>query len=347
MTALARTILWILAFGGLCVAAGSSAQWWEKNVRLVGAEDLEPQRFFSLEVSPTTPPSLPAQKRVTVTYCERSTGSLLADIHVPTRIQCPLAGWPVIISFHSGGWRNGHRGHAPIAELVDRGFAVVSHDFRSSDVAIFPAQLEDSIALLKWLKEHAGEHQLDHQRIALFGASSGGHLALLTGLCPEVSSQVQAVCSLYAPTDFQSLESGAGSQDEMNHFALWAPESLLLGGPIPEHPAEAQSASPLWQAAQIKKSPPILLMHGVDDDQIPFEQSLSLSRLLQEKHQPVTLWKIRSLPHGTWPTSRIQSGVFKFFSKHLGVTTKLDQQPQIARYRAIINEPSLPYVPIR
>jgi acetyl esterase/lipase len=332
MTLLARTFVWLVVFGAMCVVAGSSAQWWETNVRSEQAEELETRNYFSVAtpISHTVP--VPTRQRETLTFRELPTGPLKVDIHTPSGVEIPSQGWPVIVSFHSGAWRGGHRAQVPIVELVEHGFAVVSPDFRSSDQAVFPAQLDDCTDLIDWLVANGKSHHLNVKSIGLFGASSGGHLALLTGLCDGRNPSIKAVCSLYAPSNFLTLEDGAGASDEMNHFAPWAPESLLLGGQIPERPEAAQLASPYWHAGRTENAPPILLMHGVDDLQVPFEQTLSLTRLLRQRQQPVTLWKVRSLEHGSWPNTRITSGVLSFFRRHLEGTTAPAERPQVASH---------------
>lgn len=320
MSLFARTILWLVFSGVLCVAAGSSAFWWDQNIRQPYAEQFEPTTFFTYSAPPqTSPQAFETRRIVTLTYKTTPNQTFQADIHFPQTLTRPKRGWPVVVSFHSGAWRGGHRSQVPISELVEMGFVVVSPDFRKSDEAIFPAQLDDSREFINWLVAHGEEHQLDISRIGLFGASSGGHLALLTALQKDHHPNIRAVCTLYAPTSFETLEDGPGEHDDMNHFAPWSPESLLLGGPIPDRLPIARQASPCWHASSAESSPAVLLMHGIDDRQIPFHQALQLTQIMQQRQLPVTLWKIKSLPHGSWPSTRISSGVAKFFSKHLDV----------------------------
>jgi acetyl esterase/lipase len=81
-----------------------------------------------------------------------------------------------------------------------------------SQHAVFPAQIEDCKAAIRWLRVHAAEYRIDADRIGAFGISAGGHLVALMGTSGDVkdfdvgenlqvSSSVQAVCDMCGPTD--------------------------------------------------------------------------------------------------------------------------------------------------
>ena len=100
---------------------------------------------------------------------------------------------PVVVFLHGGGWRLGsrHVGRArrsprcrpsPFEQVARAGIAVASIDYRLSGEAIWPAQLHDAKAAVRWLRARAGELGIDPDRIAAWGESAGGHLAELLGL---------------------------------------------------------------------------------------------------------------------------------------------------------------------
>ena len=134
------------------------------------------------------------------------------DLFVPEKADGPL---PLIIWVHGGGWQNGSKdGCPPLRDgYTERGYAVASINYRLSGHAVFPAQIEDCKAAIRWLRAHAKEYNLDPQRFGVWGSSAGGHLVALIGTSGDVkefdvganldqSSRVQAVCDYYGPTDF-------------------------------------------------------------------------------------------------------------------------------------------------
>ena len=99
---------------------------------------------------------------------------------------------PVVVFLHGGGWRVGSRHTAgpgvraaragPFERVARAGIAVASVDYRLSGEAVWPAQLHDAKAAVRWLRARAGELGIDPDRIAAWGESAGGHLAELLGL---------------------------------------------------------------------------------------------------------------------------------------------------------------------
>ena len=134
------------------------------------------------------------------------------DLFVPEKADGPL---PLIIWVHGGGWQNGSKDGCPPLRggYAGRGYAVASINYRLSQHAPFPAQIEDCKAATRWLRAHAREYNLDPNRFGVWGSSAGGHLVALLGTSGDVkafevganldqSSRVQAVCDYYGPTDF-------------------------------------------------------------------------------------------------------------------------------------------------
>jgi len=91
---------------------------------------------------------------------------------------------PVVIWVHGGGWKNGSRHKCKAAALVTRGFAIASIDYRLTDQAQWPAQLNDCRDAVRWIRDHAHEYGLAPERIGAWGSSAGGHLVALMGTGP-------------------------------------------------------------------------------------------------------------------------------------------------------------------
>jgi acetyl esterase/lipase len=203
---------------------------------------------------------------------------------------------PVVVFLHGGGWRVGSRHSAgptygaasptPFERLAQAGIAVASVDYRLSGEAIWPTQLHDAKAAVRWMRFRAGELGIDPDRIAAWGESAGGHLAALLGLTGDEptlqgdvgitgpSSAVVAVAAWYSPSDIGALAADLG-QDPGDPATR---EALLLGAPAASAPDVAAQASPITHVSA--GAPPFLLLHGREDRLIPCVQSERLHAAL-------------------------------------------------------------------
>lgn len=203
---------------------------------------------------------------------------------------------PAIVWVHGGGWRMQDRKARPdfARHFVERGFVMVSIDYRLTPGTTFPGQLHDVRAAVRWLRNHADEFGVDPNRIGMWGSSAGGHLAALTGIHSSrlaldgeephgVSSAVQAVVDGYGPTTFESQ-----SDD--------SPEAALLGGPLRENVELARAASPAWQVGT--GVPPFLIVHGTADTLVPASHSIALHDALRTARHDSTLYLVQNFGHG-------------------------------------------------
>src|SRR6476619_4179756 len=107
-------------------------------------------------------------------YARVGDESLRLDLYAPGDAAWPL---PTILYMHGGGFVVGDKSDMAVdrlVPLVDKGFAVASASYRLVPSAIWPAQLHDVKAAVRWLRANAGAHGLDPQRIAAAGVSAGG-----------------------------------------------------------------------------------------------------------------------------------------------------------------------------
>jgi acetyl esterase/lipase len=226
---------------------------------------------------------------------------------------------PLVIWIHGGAWREGDNKQLPAVPLLtDAGFAVASITYRFSQEALFPAQLEDCVTAVRWLHTHAPEHHINPDKIGVWGASAGGHLAALLGLTRDVA--VQAVCDWYGPTDFLQMDSHAPKYSAFLHDAADSPESQLVGGPIQEHPDRVAQANPIHYITSGQSIPPFLIMHGDHDPLVPFHQSQLLFEALSAAGAEVVFEPVTGAGHGGkgFRTAVAQRQVLHFFQKHLG-----------------------------
>jgi acetyl esterase/lipase len=204
---------------------------------------------------------------------------LRLDLHLPDDGSTPA---PLIVWVHGGGWRNGSKKGVPLAPLGARGFAIASVDYRLTPVAPFPANVHDIKAAIRFLRAHRRDYQLATDRIAIAGGSAGGHLAALVGVTNghrelegEIgtdrgqSSDIHAIVSFYGASNLQSIL----RQSTPFGLGVRVPAlQLLLRGQPEEKPELAQLASPV--AHVDAGDPPLLLLHGDQDPQMPVAQSL-------------------------------------------------------------------------
>lgn len=201
---------------------------------------------------------------------------------------------PVVVAIHGGSWRSGDLAQLPqaYAYLARRGYAVAAIEYRLAPRDRFPAALEDVKAAIAWVKAQAGALGLDASRIALYGRSAGGHLALLAAYT-AADPAVRGVVALYAPTDL--LWSWHNPSDPK---VLDTPLVLttFLGGTPAEVPHLYDAASPLRFVS--RRSPPTLLVHGARDELVSLEQSRRLARRLAEEEVPHLLVELPWATHG-------------------------------------------------
>jgi acetyl esterase/lipase len=198
---------------------------------------------------------------------------------------------PVCVYLHGGGWARGSRTDRAEGRLVPvarSGIAVASIDYRLTDTATFPAQLADARAAVRWLRARGAEHGLATGRIGAWGASAGGHLAALLGLCPDDGDRddgdrgdgsVQGVVAWFPPTDLLGLATDEPEGPRPPFLSGPPPspsyEARLLGvAAVTDDPGAARAASPL---AHVRPdAPPFLVVHGDRDGLIPSVQSRRL-----------------------------------------------------------------------
>lgn len=235
---------------------------------------------------------------------------------------------PLIIWVHGGAWLGGDKAHYNPREYLKSGYAGASINYRLSQHAIFPAQIEDVKAAVRWLRANAETYRLDPDRFAAWGSSAGGHLVAMLGTTSdvnefevgenlEVSSRVQAVVDYYGPTDFLQMDDHR-LPDGLVHDAPDSPESKLVGGPIQEHKDRVAKANPITYVSE--DDSPFLIIHGDQDKLVPYQQSVLLKGALEKTGVPVTFYKVEGGGHGWFRDPKVPELTKVFLEKHLKPT---------------------------
>ncbi len=293
-----------------------------------------------LATGPLALPAQPAPKPFTLpagirmekdlTYIPNGDAAQKLDIYLPEKpSDKPL---PLIVHIHGGGWRGGNKFPCPVTGMVLKGYVVASVEYRFTPKAIFPAQIQDCQAALRWLRARSKEYNFDPNRVGVIGGSAGGHLSALVGTAggkkafasigghEEQSDRVQAVCDIYGPADFSTVMQQAAEDKNAKNIFQWNtpsdPYSSLIGTKLDDKP-KADAVSPVHYVSQ--DNPPFLILHGTHDTLVPLAQSEQFAAVLKAKGVEVWLQKLPGSGHGGPAFGKPAVGQLtqNFFDKHL------------------------------
>ena len=272
------------------------------------------------------------RKWIDIPYAELSEAQRL-DIYIPDKENIEF---PLILYIHGGAFMSGDKSKKLNSKLegLQRGYALVSMNYRLSGESKFPAQIHDVKAAIRWLRANAKKYNINGSKIAVWGGSAGGYLAALAGTSgdikeledlelgnPEQSSRVQAVVDWCGPINFlqidnQFIESGKGEATENSEDS---PTSRLMGKKIADIPDKTKVANPETYIST--DDPPFLIQHGTDDSYVPFQQSRNFAAKLQSVlgKEKVTINLFEGAGHGgsSFDSKENLDLVYGFLKKHL------------------------------
>lgn len=233
------------------------------------------------------------EKYLDIHYCEDSPSQIL-DLYLPEKREGKC---PVIVHFHGGAFMictKRDDSVEPMLRGLERGYAVVSAEYRKSGEARYPAMVYDAKAVIRWVRANAEKYGFDTERIAVWGPSSGGWLSSYVAVTNdnpafeelsmgngEYSSHVHACvdwcgpCAGFLEMDKALRASGAGVAD---HDEAMSPESQFLGTQITKIPELCRLASPIAHVS--KATVPFLILHGGIDQVVPVEQSIAFAQAI-------------------------------------------------------------------
>jgi len=242
-----------------------------------------------------------AHKLADLQYADAGGQALKLDLYQPSKPHAPLLVW-----LHGGRWEVGSKEKMPLAGLVERGYAIASLDFRPASRARFPGQVHDIKAAVRYLRARAPDYGYDATRIGILGESSGGHLAALVGTTNGraelegnlgehlgVSSEVHAIVSYFGASDLLTIL----AQSTPYGLGIREPALKTLLGALPsDDEALARLASPVFQVDG--RDPPLLLLHGDQDPQMPINQSHELEGAYERAGLDAKLIVVHGAGHG-------------------------------------------------
>jgi acetyl esterase/lipase len=250
-------------------------------------------------------------EEIAITYGEAGGERLLLDSFRPLAHRGHLA---VVILIHGGGMWTGSRAdmREPAREFARSGFAAFAIDYRLVDAASgrnrWPAQLDDAQTAVRWVRAHAADYGVDPDRIAAFGWSAGGQLAALLGTretpvhadVSPISSRVERTVVLAGDIDLAEYTEPP-ARDEV---------IALLGGTVADVPAQFKDASPLTWIDD--STVPFLILHGLQDDVVPIDQSRRLAAALRAAGVPTRYLELPGIGHHDLSWDRVKTEVLAF-----------------------------------
>jgi len=202
-----------------------------------------------------------------------------------------------VLMLHGGGWRVGSRADlAPHAEaLVKRGFTAVVADYRLMPDHPWPAQIRDTRAAIKWIRDNAKALGIEPNRIAALGYSAGAHLALLAAGDPDgiAASDNLGRQPLNAVIPLEPLIGLQAGEFERGYTPAW-----ILFGPEPVPPRDIRAVSPMTYVRH--DFPPSCFFHGVEDVQIPFVACVKMHKALSAVGAVSDLHLLSTYAHAIW-----------------------------------------------
>jgi len=232
---------------------------------------------------------------------------------------------PLLVWIHGGAYMGGDKAenHAIWGELMKRGYAVATINYRLSGDAKWPAQITDGKAAIRFLRAHAKEYNLAPDRIAVWGSSAGGHLAALVGASGgakqfdvgghlDQSSAVSCAVDLFGPVDFEKMPKFSSPD---------SPEARLWGKATADAIDLAREASPLTYLS--RETPLILILHGDADGVVELSQSELFAAALKRAGAPGELVILPGVGHShvdVWLRKR--DHILAFFERHLQGTLR-------------------------
>ena len=234
---------------------------------------------------------------------------------------------PLVVYIHGGGWMGGSKQEArPVADaLTSTGdYAVASINYRLIQDAVWPAQLDDCKAAIRFLRARAGQYGIDPDRIAVMGISAGGHLSALLGTTTgekktegtlgahrDTSTEVAAVVDIFGPTNFETF---FGKDTDIVAMSRNNAAIRVLGMSDDDIRRNARLASPAHWVS--KNDPPFLIVHGTRDDVVPISQSEELHEKLKANGVESHFIAVEGGGHG-FSSDELNLRIRTFLDRHL------------------------------
>ena len=296
-----------------------------KMVMVLGAILLlSGSQVLRAQLGENSPPELGYTVTSDVTYTTGAQGPLKADVYIPKG----TGPFPGIVFIHGGGWKNGNRNQmiSLIKALAEDGYVGFTIEY-DVDPVHFPASFHESLAAVKFFREHAAEYRLDPARVGVAGSSAGGELAALVALDPEGATFDNAPTAEEAKAGAQARVQAAvilnGALDLTDQGDSSTSVTDYLGAPCSSRPRDCKDASPLFHVHG--GAPPFYVGHGTVDQSVPFAEAVAFTNSLKAANVPVQFFQAEGGKHTFWADPRFYATNLGGIKKFLGVHLKKNQ----------------------
>lgn len=280
---------------------------------------------------PTTGNEIGTYIHSNVEYANVDGVSLHLQIIVPETRNTKAKGikYPCLVYVQGSAWlkQNINAKLGLLARLAEKGYVIAVVEYRSSEIAPFPATAIDTRNAIRFMKVHADEYGVDIEKVLVGGDSSGGHSAMFsqliqddgekTNLFSGVNADVKGIISFYGSSSMM-LEDGMPST--LNHHLPESPEGMVAGGvSLREHPELCRKMSVEYNVDEHTKLPPVLMFHGTKDRTINPRVSDTIYNRLKQCGKDVQLYLLEGADHGGsefW-TEEVQGIVIGFIKRVL------------------------------
>lgn len=263
----------------------------------------------------------------TATYCKHDKLELQLNIAFiddgnthPALVFIPGSGF----GYYTGYSFDRNQFNYSIREAASKGYVAVTVDYRPISIKDgnivrypYPSQLIDVRSSVRWLRANSKKYSIDVDNIGAIGWSSGGNLALLLGMFDdeklsieedniEYSSRVNAIVSMCGPVDLVSKYNDAKDMTSKSILLQY------LGGTPDEIQNKYLEASPINHINE--NTPPILLIYGDADTQVPIRQAIAFKKKLEENKRTVEIYIYEKGGHTNYFYDK---NIFPFFDRYL------------------------------
>ncbi|MCZ4521766.1 alpha/beta hydrolase [Rhodococcus ruber] len=240
-----------------------------------------------------------------IEYASADGTTLTLDLHIPAGSEQA----PVVLYFHGGGWQVGDKAadtQNRLIPLAERGVVVASVQYRFASQSLYPAQVHDAKAAVRWVRANGANFDLHVDRLGVWGASAGGYVASMLALTSgdaelegtvgahgDQDSSVQAAVAWFAPSDLTMSSRRSPLESQL---VPPPPEPPLFGiDKVEDELDRVRRASPAWRAHAA--APPFLLAHGDHDLLVAERESHTLHDALTRAGASSTLVTLGGAGH--------------------------------------------------
>ncbi|MDR1866981.1 MAG: alpha/beta hydrolase [Treponema sp.] len=244
-----------------------------------------------------------------VEYAHLDGIKLCLQILVPFTRNEPERVYPCIVFAQGSAWmkQNVFVQCPMLSRLAVKGYVIAVVQYRHSEIAVFPAQIQDAKNAIRYMRIHAREYHVNSESIIAAGDSSGGHTAMFCGIVeddsemdknifPGIPATVKGIVNYYGAV---SLIYEDGFPSTVNYGLPDSPEGMLMGKVnLREHPELQERGSVECYIRPELTIVPTLILHGTKDRTVNVSLSVNLFQKMKECGKDVNLYLVDGADHG-------------------------------------------------